>query len=148
MRFLLAALAAFFVSACVADAPPVTEQVAERCGHRLNWYPGYKAEIRQRNAGREVLERYLDEAETVAFNKAYNETPPQSHRTSANVAVWVARAALDAHLARQTPNNSMPAGIVVWIGGDGCIQTKEIIPLLIIESLLSGHAFIPGGRES
>lgn len=148
MRFMLAATLAFFVSACVADTTPPVTHIAERCGHRLNWYPGYKAEVRKRNADREILERYMDAAETVVFNKAYNETPPQSHRTSAHVAVWVARAALDAHLARQTPNNSMPAGIVVWIGGDDCIQHKEVIPLLIIEHLLSGHAYIPGGRES
>lgn len=148
MRFLLAALAAFFVSACVAGMPPVTEQVAERCGHRLNWYPGYKAELRKRNADREILERYLDDAETLIFNAAYNETPPQSRRTSAHVAVWVSRAALDAHIARKTPNNSMPAGVVVWIDEAGCITKKEVIPLLILDYLLRGKPFLPGGRES
>ena len=149
-NFLIAFVAVAALSGCVNTEPPqVVISAAEKlCVSEIYFYENYKADVIAQNPGRELLEMYLDKADVALFVKGYNETPPQSHETSPHIALWTSKDALDAHLNQRPINNSIPGANVLFIDASNCITRIETIPFFILEYLLRGLPFIPGGRSA
>lgn len=116
---------------------------AARCS--TAWYPEWKQEVRDRNAGAQIMERFLTGDALMEFVSAYNESPPKSDKRAGGVAVWVHAEMLKAHLERRLMGGTTaPTALVVWLDDKGCISETEVIPLLILDKLLQGIPFVAG----
>jgi len=52
---------------------------------------------------------------------------------------------LSAYLSKKRTGTTAPTALVVWVNGDGCLTETEIIPLMVMDKLLSGVPFT--GRD-
>lgn len=138
MRICLSLIFALFVALCSYGV-----NAEARCS--TAWYPDWKLEVRERNAGAQIMERFLVGDELSEFVSAYNESPPKSDKKAGAVAVWVHAVMLKAHLERRLiGGTTAPTALVVWLDGKGCISETEVIPLLILDKLLQGIPFVAG----
>jgi hypothetical protein len=132
MAFIFALFLCFAVQAC---------QTAQ--------YSDWRADVEKRNVGVPLIESVMTGDKLMEFVSAYNESPPKSDRKADSVAVWIHQGMLAAHLSRQLFRGQAPTALVVWIGEGGCIDNTEVIPLIVMDKLLSGVPFnSKASRES
>ena len=123
MRICLSLIVAAFVALFSVGASACETQMFE------DW----RADTIKRNSP-QLLENILSEPLRVEFVAAYNASPPVSDKNAAKVAVYY----LPPH----------PMFLVVWIDETGCIDNTEQIPAVVMNKLLRGIPFIPGGKQS
>lgn len=110
-------------------------------------YTTWRADVMMRNQGVPLFESYMEGDKLQEFVAAYNETPPKSNKQPAAVAVWIHKLMLSAHLSRKMLGNTVPTALVVWVDDDGCLTETEVIPLMVMDKLLSGVPFTGPSRE-
>ena len=119
---------------------------ASRC--ETAWYPEWKEDVRLRNINEPLVENYLSDIKTLEFISAYNESPPKSNKEAKNVSVWIHMSQLEIYTRNmKNKDGTFPNSLVVWIDDKGCILETEIIPILVMNSLLKGVPYILNQKE-
>lgn len=141
MRYALATIFAGFILALCFAA-----RADARC--ETQWYPEWRADVRNNNPGAPIVENVLSEGVRLEFVAAYNASPPESDERPSEVAIWVHMRHMQAHLSGQLlGGNTAPFALVVFIDETGCIASTQKIPLFVLDKLLRGVPFTQGGNE-
>jgi len=143
MKSALMILIVVIVSGCVPKVPPVTVAQPPIC--KTQSYELWRADVLKKNQGVPLIESYMQGDKLQEFVAAYNATPPKTNKQPAAVAVWIHKVMLSAYLSKKRTGTTAPTALVVWVNGDGCLTETEIIPLMVMDKLLSGVPFT--GRD-